>query len=332
MKILLVHRGIIPVFAYGGTERVIWNLAKALISLGHEVHFLVARGSTCPFAEVTEIDEAAPLEGQIMRIGADVVHYQFDPGFEPNYPYLVTEHGNSKLAKIFPRNTVFLCADHAQRYGATHYVYNGLDWSDYGSLSEDQVRSLAQTSSSFHFLGNGAWRVKNLKGAIEVALKSAVELDVLGANRLNIKRGFRFTWSRNIHFYGMVGGSAKHDRLARSRGLIFPVRWHEPFGLAVIESLYFGAPVFATPYGSLTELIGQEQGVLTNSSAQMVEAIMSRKFDSIACHRWAKNQFNHTTMARSYLHYYERVLSKDTLHAHGPVIRDNGHTLLEWTS
>ena len=43
--------------------------------------------------------------------------------------------------------------------------------------------------------------------------------------------------------------------LNASRGLIFPVRWHEPFGLAVIESLYFGCPVFATPYGALPELV-----------------------------------------------------------------------------
>ena len=37
------------------------------------------------------------------------------------------------------------------------------------------------------------------------------------------------------------------------------MRWHEPFGIALIEALYFGCPVFGTPYGSLPEIV--EEGV-----------------------------------------------------------------------
>ena len=37
MRILMVSRTKIPVFAYGGTERVIWDLGRALTTLGHEV-------------------------------------------------------------------------------------------------------------------------------------------------------------------------------------------------------------------------------------------------------------------------------------------------------
>jgi hypothetical protein len=37
MKILLVHQGLsVPVHSYGGTERVIWDLAKGLVALGPE--------------------------------------------------------------------------------------------------------------------------------------------------------------------------------------------------------------------------------------------------------------------------------------------------------
>ena len=37
MHILFVNRASIPVFAYGGTERVIWDLGQALVDMGcHE--------------------------------------------------------------------------------------------------------------------------------------------------------------------------------------------------------------------------------------------------------------------------------------------------------
>lgn len=57
MKILLVHQGLsVPVHSYGGTERVIWDLAKGLVALGHEVSFLVPEGSVCDFAKVISIN------------------------------------------------------------------------------------------------------------------------------------------------------------------------------------------------------------------------------------------------------------------------------------
>ena len=52
MHILLVNHAPIPVFAYGGTERVVWDLGKQLVALGHRVSYLVPTGSHCDFAQV----------------------------------------------------------------------------------------------------------------------------------------------------------------------------------------------------------------------------------------------------------------------------------------
>ena len=60
----------------------------------------------------------------------------------------------------------------------------------------------------------------------------------------------------------MVGGNKKNRLLQHSKGLIFPVKWDEPFGLAITESLYCGCPVFGTPYGSLPELVPSDVGFL----------------------------------------------------------------------
>ena len=309
MHILLAHRGRIPVFAYGGTERVLWDLGRALVGLGHTVTFLVAPGSQCDFASVLCLRDDLPWQQQIPP-GVDVVHFQFDPGHAqgvPDTPWLVTEHGNSKEARPFPLNTVFVSANHASRYGSGEFVRNGLDWNAYGPVDWQRPRE------RYHFLGKAAWRVKNVQGAIDVALGAGAELDVLGGTRLNLKRGLRLTLSPRVHFHGMVGGATKLARLNASRGLILPVRWHEPFGLAVIESLYFGCPVFATPYGALPELVGPAHGVLSNRRAELSDAVRAAHFDARACHEHARTGFSATRMAQDYLVKYQRVLDGENL-------------------
>eukprot|EP01031_Cornospumella_fuschlensis_P024192 gene24192-29261_t len=155
-------------------------------------------------------------------------------------------------------------------------------------------------------LGKAAWSVKNVQGAIDSSLQANAPLIVMGGDRLNIKRGFRFTWSRKINFLGMVGGETKFSVLRKSRGLIFPVRWHEPFGLAAIESLYFGCPVFATPYGALPELVPTECGTLSIKMSDLVDAMKNQSFNREVCHLHAANNFNAEKMAASYFHIYQR--------------------------
>ena len=320
MHVLLVNTTPIPVYAYGGTERVIWDLGKSLVKLGHKVSYLVPQGSHCDFARVLPIDTSQPWEKQIPA-DIDITHFQFNPQTLPETPYLVTEHGNERKAKRWPLNTVFVSKNHASRYGSDQYVLNGLDWDNYGAVDLDNTRT------RFHFLGKAEWSVKNVSGAIRVAKKAGVELDVLGGNRINFRRGFRWTLSRSIHFHGMVGGSEKTGLLNASRGMIFPVRWHEPFGLAVIESLYFGCPVFATPYGALPELVPAECGVLSAHALELAHAVKTTNFDRRACHQHAVQRFHADIMARNYLQVYQRILDGETLHQHQPFIQGDARNL-----
>lgn len=311
MHILLAHRGVIPAVAYGGTERVIWDLGRALIARGHRVTYLVAAGSRCEFAPVIALNDALPWDAQIPP-DVDLVHFQFDPGAGPSRPWLMTEHGNSKLPVPFPLNTVFVSANHAARHGCNQYVLNGLDWSSYGEVD------LAAPRSRFHFLGKAAWRVKNVQGAIDVAGRAGVRLDVLGGHRLNLKRGLRLTLSPRVRFHGMVGGEEKLGLLKRSRGLIMPVRWHEPFGLAVIESLYCGAAVFATPYGALPELVTPECGTLSAGEEALADAVRNARFDPRECNARAVRHFSADRMAQGYVDKYERVLAGEMLNSNAP--------------
>ena len=315
MHILIASKTQIPVVTYGGTERVIWDLGRGLVELGHRVTYLVNSGSTCDFAPLIHIDDQIDLRLQIPN-DVDVVHFHFCPDFDLDndfeYPYLYTEHGNSADRPRLPLNSVFLSQNHAERHGSSQYVYNGLDWRSYGAVNFEQQRT------HVHFLGKAAWRVKNVAGAIDVALKSGHKMSVLGGYRLNIKRGFRFTLSPRISFHGMVGGEAKFSLLNRSSALIFPVRWHEPFGLALIESMYFGCAVFGTPYGALPEIVSQECGTLAISSEALACAVQTQYVDPRASHARAVNRFSAQNMCLNYLTKYEAVLAKSQLNAESP--------------
>lgn len=313
MKILIAYQGIIPVTNYGGTERVIWYLGKELSKLGHAVTFLVNKGSHCDFAKVIFLDPTQRLTDQIPE-EVDIIHFNFFPSVHITKPYIITMHGNINDDRKFDLNTVFVSANHAERFGSKAFVHNGLDWDDY------QQPSFNNTRPHYHFLGNAAWRVKNVQGAINIIHQTKKEkLKVLGGTRLNFSMGFRLTTSPRIRFYGMVGGEKKFSLLNGSKGLIFPVRWHEPFGLAITESLFFGCPVFGTPYGSLPEIVNSEVGFLSTKIIELKEAIESNNnFSAKVCNEYAVENYNSKKMALQYLEKYSTVLNGGMLNTINP--------------
>lgn len=327
LNILIVLPSVIPAPKYGGTERVVWYLGRELIKLGHRVTFLVNEGSHCDFAPVLYLDKSKNISEQIPK-SVDLVHFNYLHNETIDKPSITTMHVNINDERTLDQNTVFVSKNQASRFGSTSFVYNGLDWDDYGKVG------LKGNRTYFHFLGNAAWRIKNLRGAIEVIkMTKSEKLKVLGGRRLNIKMGFRLTLSQRIKFYGQVGGEEKNELLRYSKGLIFPVRWDEPFGLAITESLYFGSPVFGTPYGSLPELVNSEVGFLSTSASQLAEAIdESDTFSREKCHAYAMDEFNSKKMAKVYLSKYERVLNGEKLNATPPkLVKRQEEKFLPWT-
>lgn len=316
MNILIADNGKIPAVNYGGTERVIWYLGKELVKLGHQITYLVKAGSCCDFAKVIIRDNTKTIASQIPQ-NIDVMHFNFSPNEEIKTPHIITVHGNSNDKNVFDENSVFVSKNHAERYGSTSYVYNGLDWSDYGKVDLNNNRNY------FHFLAKAAWRVKNVKGAISVVEQTPKEkLHIIGGTRLNISMGFRFTTSMRVRFHGMLGGQEKLHVLQKSKGLIFPVLWNEPFGLSIVESLYFGCPVFATPCGSLPEIVNKEVGFLSSHSSDLADAIQhSSQFDRKKCHDYAIEFFNSASMAKNYVEKYELVLNGKKLNQQKPQLK-----------
>lgn len=325
MHILIADNGRIPAEKYGGTERVIWYLGKELNQLGHKVTYLVKEGSSCPFAQVIEFNPDKHLNEQIPN-DVEIAHFHYQPNEDLKCPVLYTNHGNRNSTDPFHINTVFVSENHARRYGSAAYVHNGLYWNDYGRPEFES------TKKHFHFLGNAAWKVKNVKGAIDLIKSCKNEhLAVIGGNRFNFRMGMRFTFHPRISFYGMIGGEKKIKLIKQSKGLIFPVRWHEPFGLAIIESMYFGKPVFATPYGAIPELMTDETGFLSNNSEILKEAILRHdEYSASHIHQYAADNFNSKKMAENYLNFYYKVLNDEAINANTPILIEPSSKYLDW--
>lgn len=325
LHILILSKGKIPVVKYGGVGRDIWYLGKELNKMGHRITFLVDKGSFCNFARVLTLDPSRSLEKQIPE-DVDLVHSHIPLDAPLSKPYLITLHGNSADDQEFDINTTFISRNHAARHGSEVYVYNGLGLEEYGRPDLKRKRNY------LHFLGKAAWRVKNLKGCMNIARESGNPLRVLGGYRINLKMGIRITLDRRIRFEGMVGGEHKNQLINGSRALLFPVLWEEPMGLAVVESLYFGCPVFATPYGALPEIITPEFGFLSNKKSELVEALKQvDSYDKKKCHEYVCDTFTSSHMARNFLPLYEKVLNGEKLNPSPPrLIESHPPKFLPW--
>lgn len=323
---VMISRLSLPPKNYGGTERIVWGLMQAQLESGHEVRLLWGNAPQLP-ENATRFDPSRTMSEQIGE-WPDLVHFHQPFSGELDIPYISTEHGNAEGPRTYGVNTVFLSAKHAANHHAQCHIHNGLDWSEYGQPE------LKKTGNYFHFLGKAKWPIKNLNGAVAVAKKAGVKMKVLGGSRFSLSsRGFYFHPNLNLSFQGMVGGELKNQLVRQSQGLIFPVRWHEPFGLAIIESLYLGAPVFATPYGAIPEIVSSaELGFLSTDYQQLADAVRTvKRFDREACHIHARDQFNHWRMARDYQSCYKKVLAGERLNLTEPYSEQSWHQLLPVT-
>lgn len=310
MKIVIVSKkSRIPVFTYGGTQRDIWAQGKVLHAMGHQVVFVVQKGSECPFAEIIPYNNKLPLNEQIPQ-DADMVHLHSNYREPLDFPNMATVHGNGKPGEVYHVNTVFVSQNHAQRHGSERYVYNGLDFDLLGTPKLNARRN------GLLFLAKASRSIKNLKGSRRIARQAAKTLHVAG--------GYGLPLSRKVRYYGMVGGEKKNQIIQGREALLFPVLWHEPLGLAILESLYFGLPVFGTTYGSLPELVGTTRGFLSNSESELARATQHiGDFDRKACHEFIADNFSARKMTEDYLALYEEILNGHTLNHKPP------HTLPE---
>ena len=305
MHVAILYHERIPVTRYGGTERVVVWLIRALAELGHRVTLIGPPGCRVPEAGYVPVD--GKLVGKwdfdvrpFLPAGLDLIHAHRP--FIPidAAPSLWTMHGIRTSHRTYPDNMICLSADHARRMECRTFVPNGIDLSEF--------RFEPRKADFDLFLG----RLRTVKGwrwAIEGACQAERKLVVAG--------GWRPSFRADLRFAGEVGGDEKKELLAQARCLWMPALWDEPFGLTLVEAMASGTPVLGTRRGALPEIVTPDVGLLGDTLEELVE--LRRQIDAIepeACRARAEAHYTNRTMAEGYLAVYRHLLDSGTLPTH----------------
>ncbi|WP_249998229.1 glycosyltransferase [Actinoplanes sp. M2I2] len=114
-----------------------------------------------------------------------------------------------------------------------------------------------------------------------------------------------------VRWVGTLVGQARDDLLARARASLFPLRWNEPGGTAIVESLAVGTPVVGIARGCLPELIEHGRtGLHTTDEVELGELVLKAGLiDPAECQAEAARRFSPAVMAAGYAELYERLKS-----------------------
>ena len=117
----------------------------------------------------------------------------------------------------------------------------------------------------------------------------------------------------HVEYIGEIDETQKSEFLGKAAGLIFPIAWREPFGLAMIEAMACGTPVIAMNRGSVPEVI--EDGVSGFIVENEEEAIAATKklktLDRARVRQAFDRRFTGKRMAEDYVGLYQRLAAAD---------------------
>lgn len=336
MKILIVmDPGIlIPVKGYGGHERLVEMFAKAYHRAGHEVHLLITSGSTVQgctvhdygkvgFPPKKEDARKALMVGCVFlwkhRNDFDLVHnfgrlaYLLPILNHPvkklmTYGREISVRNIKYINKIPNKNLVFTgCSGNLVKRGAVagkwEVVYNAVEFGFY------QLQNNLPDNAPLIFLG----RIEKIKGchtAIQVAKATGNRLIIAGnISPLPEEKAYYekeiapFIDGDQIQYVGAVNDTQKNSWLGKSKALLFPIEWEEPFGIVMIEAMACGTPVIAFTRGSVMEVV--EEGVTgfkINTLQQMCTAVNNiGKISRDLCRLNAIKRFDAPVIAARYL-------------------------------
>jgi glycosyltransferase involved in cell wall biosynthesis len=152
---------------------------------------------------------------------------------------------------------------------------------------------------------------KGPQRAIRVAQMSGRPLILAGT----VQRGYERFFSTQIEpevdgdrirFVGEVGGARKQQMFADAFAFLMPIRWPEPFGMVMVESLAAGTPVLAFDQGAAPEIVEHgRSGFLVQDEVEMAAVVdKAGEIDPLAC-RQSAERFSPDRVAARYEAMYE---------------------------
>ncbi|MES2113091.1 MAG: glycosyltransferase family 4 protein [Bacteroidota bacterium] len=338
MKIAITADPFIPVppVFYGGIERIIDLLCKELSLRGHEVTLFAHRDSKTAGNLIAYRYESGSLwdtliNGWTVSRAAgwgkfDLIHNFGRLGYllpllPANIPKLMSYQREPTIAQIKKavslsrRNTLFFtgCSDYItnqiQPYAKAFTVYNGVDTEKYTActnISED---------APLIFLG----RIEPVKGtdaAINFAVRTNKRLIIAGNvppdHQTYFEKKILPLLDSRIQYIGPVNDEQKQDLLANGLALLMLIKWNEPFGIVMAESMACGTPVLGLSCGAVPEVIdfgvtgyySEEAGTLADYVSRVAQ------LDRSVVRKVAETRFSAKAIVNEYLKVYQYIINR----------------------
>lgn len=117
---------------------------------------------------------------------------------------------------------------------------------------------------------------------------------------------------KQVIYLGELRAEAAKQWYRHAEGTLFPIRWGEPFGMVLIESMASGTPILAFGRGSVPEIVRDgKTGFIVDSLEEMVAAVgRLSQLDRTTSLEHAKAHYSVERMATAYASVYRHVAWK----------------------
>lgn len=225
----------------------------------------------------------------------------------------VDTHINSLIATIYNQTGSSNCVTVSQACAATFADYFPFDRVIYNGIKIDDIPFNDMPQDFLLFVG----RMSPEKGAdlaIEIAQRAGRKLVLAGGiydrDFFDQKIAPHLTANPNLEYRGHLDRTELFQLVGQARAALFPVRWPEPFGLALAEVQASGTPVVALRRGAFPEIVVEgETGFLIEPGAHEVEASVEAlnkigQINRAKCRENIATRFSYAQMLDNYEAYY----------------------------
>ena len=236
----------------------------------------------------------------------------------PDVPVIYTVHD-----PIFPwyqevfdmyhsDNQFYISISDSQRKPAPHLpyiatVYNGIHIKDY---------KYSETGGDYLMFAGRIVPEKGVAEAVQIARRTGNKLNIIGPVFANSKQYFNKRikpyLTDDIKYLGYMEREKVSEYMRGAKAFLMPIKWEEPFGMTMIESMASGTPIIATKRGSVPEVVVDGvTGFIVNNIRGMDQAV--GKIDTISrkvCRDYVVKNFGIKNMVDGYERAFEAVLKK----------------------
>lgn len=157
---------------------------------------------------------------------------------------------------------------------------------------------------------------KGVAEAVQIARRTGERLLIIGPvlpeNQQYFDKRIKPYLSDKIEYLGHKKHEETIPYFQNAKCMLMPLKWEEPFGVTMIESMASGTPVIALRRGSVPEVIADgKTGFICETIDEMVEAVGKiHQIDRLECRRRVEHMFTIHNMVDGYERTFQKIIRK----------------------